>query len=205
MPFLPGGAKGASTRNSRPRCSAGVVQAATLVVVHPRRTSSAQPWRRIAARSAGIPRSRRAAPASVRRWPGSGRKAPAGLLLERGRASVVKQDRVERGRVQGRGTAAKHGDVGRAGIVRERNPRRQRDGRAKVHAPGPASSRRRHRRARRESRADRRARLIDDPLHIGKGEGAGFLAVAGFAGRPLPPNVSCSKSFLPLSSSPSSA
>ena len=61
---------------------------------------------------------------SVRWCSGHGREslhvpAPAG-----GRAAVVVQNGVERGRVQGRWRAAKYADVGRAGVIRQREPRR---------------------------------------------------------------------------------
>ena len=50
------------------------------------------------------------------------------LLLQRGRASVVEQNRVERGRVPRRWNTAKDGDVRRARVIRQRDPRRQWDG-----------------------------------------------------------------------------
>ena len=50
------------------------------------------------------------------------------LLLHRGRASVVVQNRVERWCVPGRRNAAKHCDVRRARIIGQRDPRWQWDG-----------------------------------------------------------------------------
>ena len=52
------------------------------------------------------------------------------LLLQRGRAPVVEQNRIERGRIPGRWNTAKDGDVRRARVVRQREPWRQRDGHA---------------------------------------------------------------------------
>ena len=69
------------------------------------------------------------------------------LLLQRGRASVVEQDRVERRRVASRRDAAKHRDVCRARVIGQRDPWRQRDGLADGRVrldplvPTPSSSR----------------------------------------------------------------
>ena len=158
MPFLEGGVKGASTRNVRPRRSAGVLPRRQLR----RRSTGGEP-----------PERRRGEEVRVgslefcdrielgcRRFDGvlvmvvDGSKC---LLLQRGRASVVDQNRVERRRVPGRWNTAKDGDVRRARVIRHRDPRRQRDGDADgSRAPGRASCRLRRRRARRESRTRRR-------------------------------------------------
>ena len=49
------------------------------------------------------------------------------LILQRGRATVVEQNRVECRRVPGRGNTAKYGDVSRARIICQRDPWRQRN------------------------------------------------------------------------------
>ena len=94
------------------------------------------------------------------------------LLLDRRRASVMVQNRVERRRVPRRWDTAKDSDVRRARVIRQRNPRRQRD------AKGDGRVRLDPRRA--DSVVVERVvnqepvvgvRLLDDPLHVGQAEG----------------------------------
>ena len=128
------------------------------------------------------------------------------LLLQRGRASVVEQNRVERRRVSGRWNAAKYGDVCRAGVVRHRDPRRQWDGVADGRVRLDAR------------RAD--SVVVERVVNQEGSSGSPFSMIRCTSAkvkvpvsllwqvrqvRPLPPNVSFSKSFLPLSSRPSSA
>ena len=111
---------------------------------------------------------------------------PTCLLLQGGRTSVVEQDRVERGRVPGRWNAAKDRHLPGARVIRQREPWRQRDGQANGGVCLDAR------------RADSvlvqrvvnqelvvRVRLLDDPLHVGQGEGARVLAVTREARTPV--------------------
>jgi hypothetical protein len=108
------------------------------------------------------------------------------LRLERGRASVVHQDRVERRRVPGRRDAAKHRDIPCTRVIGEPEPRwqrdRDRDGGVRLDArrAGPVDVARVV-----DQQRVVRLHLVDRPLDIGQGERAGALAMTGPASPPI--------------------
>ena len=207
MPFFEGGLKGASTRNVRPRCSAGVI---------PRGSSGGDP---VAANFLSAGEEKNCGVGSLEFCDGielRGRRfdgvlvmvvdRSTCLLLQRGRAAIVEQNRVERRRVPGRWNTAKDGHVRRARVIRQREPRRQRDGDADGGVCLDAR------------RAD--SVVVERVVNQEASSGSALSMIRCTSAkvrvpvsllwhvrhvRPLPPNVSFSKSFLPSSSMPSSS
>ena len=209
MPFFEGGVKGASTRNMRPRCSAGVrpggssgggPPAANFLSATEEKNCGSVRWNSAMASSSAVV-------GSTVFWAWSWMASKC-LLLQRGRAPVVEQNRVERRRVPRRWNAAKYGDVRRARVIRHREPWRQRDGVADGGVrldPRRADSVVVERVVNQERVVG--VRLLDDPLHVVQGERTRALAVAGAARTPIAAErLPLEKLFLGrLSSMPSSA
>ena len=108
------------------------------------------------------------------------------LLLHGVRASVVVQHRVQRGRIPGRWRAAKDRYVSGTRVIREREPRRERDSDADGSVrldPRRADSVGVERIVNQERVV--RVRLVDDPLHIGQAESTRLLTMAGQARSPV--------------------
>ena len=107
------------------------------------------------------------------------------LILYGGRASIVVQNRVERRRVPGRWNATEDGDVCRAWVIGQRNPRWQWDGDAdRCVRLDPRRASIVVERVKGQERVVG-VSLFDDPLNVQDAEGPRALAVAGEARTPI--------------------
>src|SRR5687767_15420294 len=108
------------------------------------------------------------------------------LLLERRRASIVHENRVECRCVPRRWNPAKDGHVRRATVIRHRDPGRQWDGGTKSRVrldAGRADAVLVERVV--DQKGVTRVRLFDDPLHVLQRERSRLPAMAGLAGTPI--------------------
>ena len=134
------------------------------------------------------------------------RIAPAACCFERRLAPIQHQHGVQRRRVERRRDAAPEGDRSGSGVVGQADVRRQRDG----HEDGRVVEDPRDPVSVAIVAAvveeERILRILQEPApYLAGRQRAGALAMAGLHVRPLPPNVSRSKSRLPSSSRPKSA